>query len=507
MAEVTPVSSDINISQVHETAPNYHDVGVNETESFKCSPMIVGNNNNNVVAQGDDAVLEDDARMPASSVHQNSAVLEDKTTMLSRRCSSVEIKMDICNNESQLRIKGNQDDDSKISIEAPAGSCDQQLLNNQQSTRLTDASKLNQQETYSSLSFSCMMPTGNCATILPHLFNPINKPGLLPHEPSSAAVHPSQNTAYSLPVATTGPLTTSNTVLYTATSTPFVIPSQQTKEIPSTSLTSVIGLNTEITSCSSSTCLQGNSHSLVTLPKIPASFPNFSIQKDDTTCTSSLSSASPQNLLLTPVTVCQNGSASNNVVASSVTPVTILTDKSEGVQCNLVSSVVSKISTDAPLPLTISVVSSEVPATMNNLATEAAEAKISVPNTGTVISTSSITETHSFTCNKDVASVSTADDSNFVPEILTVFSNFTPCRKCNSLLVCSCPGSSTDGQDGDGGPSACCTSCEGVCTCTGKTVEQTVVPNIPDVKPQVFPEVVSTHHQFPVIEDIHVNER
>ena len=480
MAEVAPVSSDMNISQIHEIAP--HDICVNGTVSFKCSPMIVGNNNSNVAVKEDDAILGEDARMSPSSLHHNSAALGDDTTVMSS--SSVEIKMDICNNEPQLPVKENQADDTKISTQIPAGSFDQQLLNNQQSIPLTstDTSQLNQHEACSSLPFSCMMSTGNCATILPHLVNPINKPGLLPHETSTAVVHPSQNTAYSLPVATIGPLTTNNTVLYTV--------SQQTKEL--SMLTSDIGLDTQTTSCSSSSCLQGNPHSLVTLPKIPVSFPTFSVQKDDTTCTSILSSANPQNLLLTPVNVCQIGLAENNVVVSSVTPVTIPSDKTEGIQCNLVSSVVSTISTDAPLPLTISVVPSEVPATVNNLA---AEAKISVPNNGTVISTTSIIETPSFTCNKDATSVATADNSNFVPEILTAFSNFKPCIKCNSLLVCSCPGSSTDGQDGDGGPSACCTSCEGVCTCIGMTVEQNVVPNTPDVKPQIFPEVVSTHHQ------------
>ena len=83
-----------------------------------------------------------------------------------------------------------------------------------------------------------------------------------------------------------------------------------------------------------------------------------------------------------------------------------------------------------------------------------------------------------------------------VPEISTAFPNFKPCEKCNSILVCSCPGTSgvSTQNSGDAALNTCSGSCQGECTCNGmgEDKKKGMDPSVPDVKPQIFPVVVST---------------
>ena len=83
-----------------------------------------------------------------------------------------------------------------------------------------------------------------------------------------------------------------------------------------------------------------------------------------------------------------------------------------------------------------------------------------------------------------------------VPEISTAFPNFKPCEKCNSILVCSCPGTSgvSTQNSGDAALNTCGGSCQGECTCNGmgEDKKKGMDPSVPDVKPQIFPVVVST---------------
>lgn len=83
-----------------------------------------------------------------------------------------------------------------------------------------------------------------------------------------------------------------------------------------------------------------------------------------------------------------------------------------------------------------------------------------------------------------------------VPDISTAFPNFKPCEKCNSILVCSCPGTSgvNTQNSGDAALNTCSGSCQGECTCNGMGEDKKngMDPSVPDVKPQIFPVVVST---------------
>lgn len=83
-----------------------------------------------------------------------------------------------------------------------------------------------------------------------------------------------------------------------------------------------------------------------------------------------------------------------------------------------------------------------------------------------------------------------------VTEISTAFPNFKPCEKCNSILVCSCPGTSgvSTQNSGDAALNTCSGSCQRECTCNGMGEDKKngMDPSVPDVKPQIFPVVVST---------------
>ena len=91
--------------------------------------------------------------------------------------------------------------------------------------------------------------------------------------------------------------------------------------------------------------------------------------------------------------------------------------------------------------------------------------------------------------SQDTASVITADNTNITPENPTSISNFTPCSKCNSLLVCSCSKASASEVVPAVSALSCSAFCEGICSCDTNENKPNLSP--PDVKPQISPVVVS----------------
>ena len=87
--------------------------------------------------------------------------------------------------------------------------------------------------------------------------------------------------------------------------------------------------------------------------------------------------------------------------------------------------------------------------------------------------------------SQDTASVITKDSTNIAPQNPTAISNFTPCSKCNSLLVCSCSKASAT----EVVPAASALSSSAFCSSN----RNGNVPNLPpsDVKPQIFQVAVS----------------
>ena len=116
---------------------------------------------------------------------------------------------------------------------------------------------------------------------------------------------------------------------------------------------------------------------------------------------------------------------------------------------------------------------------------QVAESKVAVIKEEPV--PSSLTGISSSSFSQDIASVITADNTNIARENRTSISNFTPCSKCNSLLVCSCSKASASEVVPAVSALSSGAFCEGMCNTNGN------VPNSPppDVKPQIFPVVVS----------------
>ena len=95
--------------------------------------------------------------------------------------------------------------------------------------------------------------------------------------------------------------------------------------------------------------------------------------------------------------------------------------------------------------------------------------------------------------NASSGSTSIVNSSTAPPDIPAIFPDFTPCSKCNSILVCSCPGPSSIGEGSGAVPTTCQAGCQGDCTCNGMKANQVDALNSSeqDVKPQIFPVVVS----------------
>ena len=102
---------------------------------------------------------------------------------------------------------------------------------------------------------------------------------------------------------------------------------------------------------------------------------------------------------------------------------------------------------------------------------------------------SSFTGISSSSGSRDTASVITEDSTNIAPQNPTAISNFTPCSKCNSLLVCLCSKASPSEVVPAVSPLSSSAFCEGICSSNTNGNEPNSPP--PDVKPQILPVVVS----------------
>lgn len=348
------------------------------------------------------------------------------------------------------------------------------------------ASQENQQA--GSLQVTCMASSTNSTTVAPCFSIPGNKiemqqSGLL----SKAEDSLTQHTTGCLPVASGSP--TNSTCSITCMLTPsnplasLVISQYQDKQITTAmSKTDAKDVTQTTISNSTTTCVPGSSTPLVTLHRFPVPFPEINdVQQDDPMFSSSSGNSQTvaQNpvTLSTPVTLNSSFvSAAINVAMKSVIPSTMpsVVLNNEDPKLNAVSSAMSTASTSIPT------VCAKTP---EEIHTSHPEATDSAPNVGPA--STALTQNSTNPCTEATTSVSTPVSSNFVPEILTAFPNFTPCSKCNSILVCSCPGTSSIGAQGSSNvPSMTCSgSCQGVYTCNKMDVD------VPDVKPQVFPVV------------------
>lgn len=235
---------------------------------------------------------------------------------------------------------------------------------------------------------------------------------------------------------------------------------------------------------------------MMTLPTIPAPLSNLVIKQDDPASSSSIPGhiVTPQMLMqaLATCTLPMNVSATSTMARNSSTPLAIpsLANKVEDPQPTSVSNDMAAISSSSFPSTSNSTALVAVPVAMTKLDLEA---PITASN-----ATANVTQTTATAnpCTDNVASgsMSIATSSTALPEIVTIFPDFTPCSKCNSILVCSCPGPSSIG-DGSGAVSATCQAgCQGDCTCNEMKVKNQVDglnPSEQDVKPQIFPVVVS----------------
>lgn len=235
---------------------------------------------------------------------------------------------------------------------------------------------------------------------------------------------------------------------------------------------------------------------MMTLPTIPAPLSNLVIKQDDPASSSSIPGhiVTPQMLMqaLAMCTLPMNVSATSTMARNSSTPLAIpsLANKVEYPQPTSVSNDMAAISSSSFPSTSNSTALVAVPVAMTKLDLEA---PITASN-----ATANVTKTAATAnpCTDNVASgsMSIATSSTALPEIVTIFPDFTPCSKCNSILVCSCPGPSSIG-DGSGAVSATCQAgCQGDCTCNEMKVKNQVDglnPSEQDVKPQIFPVVVS----------------
>lgn len=209
--------------------------------------------------------------------------------------------------------------------------------------------------------------------------------------------------------------------------------------------------------------------------------PNLVVKQDHPVSASSIPSHTlaliPQSVTQTLVTLPTAVSATND------TPVVIpsLVHKTDDPQLALVSNAVSTVSSSLSLPSTS--MYAMIPAALKS---SDPEVPVAAPNDGTASENNTQTPANPCTENSASVVVSTADS---VPNIPAIFPGFTPCSKCNSILVCSCAGPSSIGVV----LTTCQAACQGVCTCDGMQVDQVGGLNpLQDVKPQIFPAVVST---------------
>ena len=187
---------------------------------------------------------------------------------------------------------------------------------------------------------------------------------------------------------------------------------------------------------------------------------------------------SPETLVPAPNVVTTSGSAA---ITQNLTNPCVETTASAAVRH------VPENSTSSTSSASVSTDYGTIPAAEKFLFTETAVSSPKDISTSTVLMQTSVDPSTETAASSAVSQV---------PEISTAFPNFKPCKKCNSILVCSCPGTSgiSTQNSSDAALNTCSGSCQGECTCNGMGEDKKngMDPSVPDVKPQIFPVVVST---------------
>ena len=274
----------------------------------------------------------------------------------------------------------------------------------------------------------------------------------------------------------TGPATTSNDI---------VVPQGNAEPGLQTS-PSKIKLLTKTTSHGVPTSMQENHHGVRSHAKTSIPFLNLENGKEDIT-PSLLLVTIPQS---TPATLsCPLILLSPQFVSTAVDMAVTSVSPELSYSCFDCSS---KQLGSSSIPLAsnqVTVASTLSPCLQVSAAThqQVAESKVSVVKKELV--PSSFTGISSLSGSQDTASVITEDSTNIAPQNRTAISNFTPCSKCNSLLVCLCSKASLSEVVPAVSPLSSSAFCEGICSSNTNGN----VPNSPppDVKPQILPVVVS----------------
>lgn len=215
---------------------------------------------------------------------------------------------------------------------------------------------------------------------------------------------------------------------------------------------------------------------MMTLPSIPEPFSKQVFKQDDPGSTSSIPGhfVTPQMLsqALVMCTLPMNASAATTMAGDSSTSLTIpsLAKKIEDVGG-------TSISNNAAPTLSF-------PSTSNSKTLVAIPVPMTKLEPEVPIATSD---------NSAPESMTIANSSIAPPDIPGIFPDFTPCSKCNSILVCSCPGPSSIGEVSGALPVTCEAGCQDDCKCNGMKANQVdgLNPSEQDVKPQIYPVVVS----------------
>ena len=232
---------------------------------------------------------------------------------------------------------------------------------------------------------------------------------------------------------------------------------------------------------------------IIVLCTIPAPFSNQVNKQDDPGSTSSLPRqiVTPQMLTqaLATCTLPIKASATSTMEGNSSASLAIpsLANKVKDLEPTSISSNMETISSLpstssskalVAIPIPMTKLDPEVPITSSNVTANVAQ---------TAVAASPIAD------NATSKSMPNANSSTASPDIPAIFPDFTPCSKCNSILVCSCPGPSSIGEDSGAVSTTCQAGCQGDCKCNGMKANQVDGLNLPeqDVKPQIFPVVVS----------------
>ncbi|XP_074614398.1 helicase-like transcription factor [Acropora palmata] len=466
------LSTDVNISQMLQNPPNVCNTSSIGAQSFKCSSSSDDNFHEDIDQKADVNVGLEASReggdaekiIPNVTVHTNSCISGNyidkqsnfetvrKEKQLCPR-QSTEGKAELCDRQVELC-----DTTSNVCHEKKLTGMCAPIVD-----AFTDSAHVNP---------SVCFPKGSEYRSSFHSFNLSSENNvvqrlsqLLQEESATGSVGSHQ--------VCNDPATTSNDIVV----------AQVNAEPGFQTCSSKVKLVTETTSHSVPTNMQENDHGVQSHAKTTIPFLKLENKKEDIT-PSLLLTKIPQ----TPVTLsCPIMPLSPEFVSTAIdTAVSSLSPEFSSSTSDCSSKQLG--SSSIPLASDQTTVDSSLSHCLQVSAAtqqQVAESKVSVikeepvPSSFTGISSSSVSQ--------DIASVITADNTNIARENRTSISNFTPCSKCNSLLVCSCSKASASEVVPAVSALSSGAFCEGICSSNTNGD----VPNSPppDVKPQILPVV------------------